>query len=133
MQLSTNRQIGLINGLSPSKIVIQPFEKNIYDPNSSARLKNIKFCNHIFLKALMIICTVKVTFLKCQILMGFFLFLNVKNVKSRSNGKLKNGHIKRKICTEKRLNCFLKDLSLALTNHGRHGLFSFLSSLPIPV
>ena len=27
----------------------------------------------------------------------------------------------------------LKDLSLALTNHGRHGLFSFLSSLPISV
>ena len=27
---------------SPSKIVIQPFEKIIYDPNSSTRLKNIK-------------------------------------------------------------------------------------------
>ena len=42
-------------------------------------------------------------------------------------------HIKRKICTEKRLNTSLKDLSLASTNHGRHGLFSFLSSLPISV
>ena len=31
------------------------------------------------------------------------------------------------------LNTSLKDLSLALTNHGRHGLFSFLSSLPISV
>ena len=30
------------NGHSPSKIVIQPVEKNIYDPNSSTRLKNIK-------------------------------------------------------------------------------------------
>ena len=29
----------------------------------------------------MIIYTMKVTFLKCQILMGFFLFWNVKNVK----------------------------------------------------
>ena len=38
-----------------------------------------------------------------------------------------------KICTEKRLNTFLKELSFALTNHGRHGLFSFLSSLPISV
>ena len=28
------------NGHSPSKIVIQPFEKFIYDPNSSSRLKN---------------------------------------------------------------------------------------------
>ena len=30
------------NGHPPSKIVIQPVEKNIYDPNSSTRLKNIK-------------------------------------------------------------------------------------------
>ena len=37
------------------------------------------------------------------------------------------------LCTEKRLTTSLKDLSLALTNHGRHGLFSFLSSLPISV
>ena len=62
-----------------------------------------------------------------------FLFWNVKKRKSRSHGKRKNGNIKRKICTEKRLNTSLKDLSLALTNHGRHGLFSFLSSLPISV
>ena len=30
------------NGHSPSKIVIQRFEKIIYDPNSSTRLKDIK-------------------------------------------------------------------------------------------
>ena len=30
------------NGHSPSKIVIQPVEKIIYDPNSSTRLENIK-------------------------------------------------------------------------------------------
>ena len=30
------------NGHSPSKIVIQPVEKIIYDPNSTTRLKNIK-------------------------------------------------------------------------------------------
>ena len=30
------------NGHSPSKLVIQPVEKVIYDPNSSTRLKNIK-------------------------------------------------------------------------------------------
>ena len=34
---------------------------------------------------------------------------------------------------KKRLNTSLKDLSLALTNHGRHGLFLFLSSLPSSV
>ena len=81
----------------------------------------------------MIICTMKATFLKCQILMFFFSVLECKKRKSRSHGKRKNGDIKRKICTEKRLNTSLKDLSLALTNHGRHGLFSFLSSLPISV
>ena len=60
-----------------------------------------------------------------------FSVLDCKKRKSTSHGKRKNGNIK--ICTEKRLNTSLKDLSLALTNHGRHGLFSFLSSLPISV
>ena len=63
-----------------------------------------------------------------------FSVLECKKRKSRSQGKRKNGNVKkRKICTEKRLNTSLKDLSLALTNHGWHGLFSFLSSLPISV
>ena len=81
------------NGHSPSKIVIQPVEKIIYDPNSSTRLKSIKrhetelnwikflqspfplgFNDNIFYD---------VTFLKCQILM-FFLFWNVKNLKKIS-------------------------------------------------
>ena len=58
-----------------------------------------------------------------------------KPKKSRSHGKRKNGIIKRKICTEKktRLNTSLKDLSIALYNHGWHCLFSFLTSLPISV
>ena len=64
---------------------------------------------------------------------GFFSVLECKKRKRRSHGKRKNGNIKRKICTEKRLNTSLKYLSLALTNHCRHGLFSFLSSLPISV
>ena len=72
------------------------------------------------------------TFLKCQILM-FFLFWNVKQRKSRSHVKRKNGNIKRKMCSEKRLNTSLKDIFIALYNHGQHGLFSFLSSLPISV
>ena len=59
--------------------------------------------------------------------------MECKKRKSRSHGKRKNGNIKRKICTEKRLNTSLKDLSIALNNHGWHGLFSFLSSLPISV
>ena len=52
----------------------------------------------------------RATFLKCQILM-FFSVLECKKRKSRSQGKRKNGNIKRKICTEKRLNTSLKDLS----------------------
>ena len=72
------------NGHSPSKIVIQPVEKIIYDPNSSTRLKNIKrhetelkwinFLQSPFPLGLMIIYTIKATFLKCQILMFFFCF-----------------------------------------------------------
>ena len=52
-----------------------------------------------------------------------------KKRKSRSHGKRKNGKIKRKICTEKRLNTSLNTLN----KHVLHGLFSFLSSLPISV
>ena len=61
----------------------------------------------------------------------YFSVLEFKKRKSRSHGKRKNGNIERKICTEKRLNTSLKDLFIALNNHGRHGLFLFLSSLPI--
>ena len=70
-----------------------------------------------------------------SIMLDFDIFsvLECKNRKNRSHGKRKNGNIKRKICTEKRLNTSLKDLCLALNNHDPHGLFSFLSSLPISV
>ena len=52
----------------------------------------------------MIIYTMKATFLKCQISM-FFSVLECKKRKSRSHGK--RGNIKRKMCTEKRLNILL--------------------------
>ena len=54
----------------------------------------------------MIIYIMKVTFLKCQILM-FFSVLECKKRKSRSHGKPINHDITRKICTEKRLNTSL--------------------------
>ena len=73
----------------------------------------------------MIIYIMKVIFLKCLILMFFSLWNLKKNVKNRSHGKLKNGNIKRKSCTEKRINTSLKGLSIGLNNHGRHGLLSF--------
>ena len=44
-----------------------------------------------------------------------FSVLECKKRTRRSHGKRKNGNIKRKICTEKRLKTSLKDLSLALT------------------
>ena len=62
-----------------------------------------------------------------------FSVLECKKRKSRYHGKRKNGNIKRKICLEKRLFTSLNDLSFALTDQGQHGLFSFLSSLPISV
>ena len=70
-------------------------------------------------------------FLKCPIL-KFFLSFGMQ--KSRSHGgKRKNGNIKHKNCTEKRINTSLKYHSIALNNHGRHDLLSFLNSLPISV
>ena len=44
-----------------------------------------------------------------------------------------NGNINHKICTEKRINTSLKDISIALNNHGRHCLLLFSSSLPISI
>ena len=75
----------------------------------------------------------KVTFLKCQILM-VFLFWNVKNVKVDLMVNAKMATLSAKFVLEKnRLNTFLKDLSIALKKHGWHGLFSFFRSLPISV
>ena len=120
---------------SPSKILIQPVEKDIYDPNSSSRLKTImrhetelkwiKLLQSPFPLGLMIEYNMKVIFLKCLNLMGFFLLEIKKKRKSRAHGKRKAGNIKLKMCTGKCINTFLKDLSIALNNHGRHGLLSF--------
>ena len=55
----------------------------------------------------------------------FFSLLECKMRKSRSHGERKNGNIKRKTCAEKRINTSLKDLSIALNNHGEHGYFYF--------
>ena len=62
-----------------------------------------------------------------------FSLLECTRRKSRSHGKRKNGNIKRKTCDEKRITTSLKDLFIALNNHGWHGLLSFLSSLSISV
>ena len=64
----------------------------------------------------------KVIFLKCQI---FFSIMECKRRKSGSHGKRKNGNIKRKTCAVKHINTSLKDLSLALNNHGWHAYFLF--------
>ena len=77
----------------------------------------------------MIKFTMRVEFLKSQILI-FFSLLECEKRKSRSHGKRKSCNIERKICTGKPINTSLKDLSIALNIHGRHGLRSFLSALP---
>ena len=58
--------------------------------------------------------------------------LECKERKVRSHGKRKRATLCAK-CAEKRLNTSLKDISVVLSNHGRHGLLSFLSSLPFSV
>ena len=63
----------------------------------------------------------------------FFSLLECNRRKSRSHSKRKNSYIKRKTCAEKRINISLKDLAIALNNHGQHGLLSFLGSLPISI
>ena len=63
-------------------------------------LKWIKFLQSPLPLGLIIIYTMNVMFLKCLILMGFFL-LEIKKRKSRSRGKRKAGNIKLKMCTGK--------------------------------
>ena len=62
----------------------------------------------------------------------FDVFLECEKHKVRSKGKRKRSSM-RKICTEKRINTSQKDLLMVLNNHGRHGLLSFLNTLPISV
>ena len=81
----------------------------------------------------MIIYTMKVMFQKCKILMVFFLFWNVKNVKIDLMVNVKMATLSAKCVLKKRIHTSLKDLSIALNYHCWHGLFSFLSSLPISV
>ena len=73
-----------------------------------------------------------VIFLKCPI-WCFFLFLNVKNVKVDLMIKVKVATLSAKFSTEKQINTFLKDHSIALNNQGQLGLLSFLSSFLISV
>ena len=53
--------------------------------------------------------------------------------KSRSHGIRKKDNDKRKRCATIKLNTSLNDLAFKLRIHGRHHMFSYLSSLPIAV
>ena len=130
------------NGHSPGGVVIRPVEGVVYDSGSSTRLENIKR-HGTELRW--------IRFLQSPFPLGFdggvccegnisgvpgfgvFSVLECGRRKSGSRGGRGGGNIERKVCTEGRLNTSLGDLSLALTNRGRHGLFSFLSSLPVSV
>ena len=52
---------------------------------------------------------------------------------ARSRGIKKNGNYKRKSRVQKLANCTIRDLAGKLDVHGRHCMFSDLSSLPISV
>ena len=71
--------------------------------------------------------------LKCQILMFFFLFWDVKDVNVDLMVNVIIITLSAKLVLKKRINTSLKDIAIALNNHGHHGLLSFLSSLPILV
>ena len=90
---------------STSSISIQPVEKITYDDNSTKRYRNIHrhelelnwinyYKHHIHL-VLMIILTMKITFLDYLILM-FFSLLNIRKRNLGYHGKHKNGNLKRK-------------------------------------
>ena len=81
----------------------------------------------------MVIQTMRVFFLKCPILMFFLFFPNVKNVKIDIMVNEKMVTLSAKFVLKKVIYSSPKDLSIALNNHGQHGLISFLSSLPILV
>ena len=51
--------------------------------------------------------------------------------KSRSHGIRKKDNDKRQRCATMKLNTSLNDLAFKLRIHGRHHMFSYLSSLPI--
>ena len=57
----------------------------------------------------------------------------IRKRKRRSHGKRQKGNDKRKRCAEQKSCTSLNNLSSKLREHGRHAMFSFLSSLPIPV
>ena len=115
------------NGHSPGKSVIQPVEKLYMIQIHHLDLKNIKR-HETELKW--------IKFLQSHFPLGFndniyhesniskmadfgiFSLLKCKKRKSRSHGKCKNSNINRKLCTEKCINTSLKDLSIALNNHG---------------
>ena len=50
----------------------------------------------------------------------FFFFWNIKR-KSRSHGKRNDDNTNRKFVLKNRINTSLKDLTITLNNHGRHG------------
>ena len=64
---------------------------------------------------------------------GVLTILESRKRKSRSHGIRKRGNDKRKRCAAMKLNTSLNDLASKLREHGRHSMFSYLSSLPIAV
>ena len=62
-----------------------------------------------------------------------FSLLEIRKRKRRSHSKRQKGNDKRKRCAAQKSCTSLNNLSSKFTEHGRHAMLSFLSSLPIPV
>ena len=62
-----------------------------------------------------------------------FSLLEFRKRTARSPGIRKNGNCKRKCRIQKLTNCTLRYLAVKLDVHGRHCMFSYLSSLPSSV
>ena len=59
--------------------------------------------------------------------------LEIRKRKRRFHGKRQKGNDKRKRCAAQNSGTPLYNLSSKLREHGRHGMLSFFSSLPLPV
>ena len=129
-------------GHSPDNVLVQPVEKLIYDENSSVRFNTAKRLE-TELKWIKLLQSASPLGFNDNIYQegniskmpafDVFSLLEIRKRKRRSHRKRQKGNDKRKRCAAQNSGTSLNNLSSKLREHGRHAMFSFLSSLPIPV
>ena len=128
---------------TPVNIFVQPVEKITYDANSTSRFKIIKR-HETELKWIKLLQTPyplgfndniyhEGNLSKMPDFDVFFSLLDFRKRTARSHGIKKNGNCKRKSRVQKSADCTLRELTTKVDVHGRHCMFSYLSSLPISV